>query len=181
MVSAIFLDRDGVIIENRDHYVRSWQDVEFLPGALPALARARGSSYKFVMVTNQSAVGRGILTHSLAAAINDQVLFEIERCGGRIDAAYICPHAPRDNCECRKPKPGLLLQAARELHIDLASSVMIGDAVTDLQAGQAAGVGQRILVLTGRGTRQARLPGAQLLEPFTEYPDLAAALASLIT
>ena len=177
MFPAVFLDRDGVIIENVPIYVRSWADVEFLPGSLEALARLAAGPYKVVMVTNQSAVGRGILSLAQAEAINACILEIIRQAGGRVDGAYICPHGPQDACDCRKPLPGLLLKAAAELDIDLGRSIMIGDALTDLQAGQAAGVMRSFLVLTGRGLEQAALPGAAQLASGGVYPDLAAVLA----
>ncbi len=165
--AALFLDRDGVIIENRSDYVRSWQDVAFCPGSLAALAEIARSPYQIVMVTNQSAVGRGIISLPDAEQLNRRILGVIEESGGRIDAVYMCPHAPWEGCDCRKPKPGMLLQAAAQLSIDLGSSIMIGDVLEDLQAGQAAGVGRRILVLTGRGKSQlAQAAGAQDLGHF---------------
>jgi D-glycero-D-manno-heptose 1,7-bisphosphate phosphatase len=168
---AIFLDRDGVIIENRDEYVLAWEDVTFIPSALPALAKLAASDYAVVVVTNQAAVGRGLLSRADAHMINNRIQAEVVHSGGRLDRVYMCPHHPDEDCECRKPKPGLLLQAARELNIDLTQSWMIGDALTDLQAGQAAGVSNSLLVLTGRGAAQKaahQLDGG--------YPDLQAAV-----
>lgn len=180
MHPAIFLDRDGVIIENRRNYVRSWADVEFLPRALAALAKMRSSPYKIVIATNQSAIGRGIISNHLALEINRRVVDEIEKCGGRIDAVFMCPHSPQDECDCRKPKPGLLFQAAEALSLDLSRSVMIGDALSDLMAGQAAGVCRAILLRTGRGEQQARLAKSRSLPPFLIYDTLADALSSLM-
>jgi D-glycero-D-manno-heptose 1,7-bisphosphate phosphatase len=179
MHPAVFLDRDGVIIENRASYVLSWADVSFIPLAREALAAASASPYRFVIVTNQSAVGRGLLSYSEAVEINNGVIRELVRYGGRIDGAYICPHTPQDHCGCRKPGPGLLLQASQELSLDLSRSVMIGDALSDLQAGQSAGVSRTILLKTGRGAEQARLPLASTLGPFEIFPGLADALAAL--
>lgn len=179
---ALFLDRDGVIIENRANYVRAWSDVEIYPQALRALARIRAVPHKIILVTNQSAVGRGIITLEQARLINEQLLEVIRRENGRVDAVYMCPHAPADQCTCRKPKPGLLLQAAHNHHIDLTQSIMIGDAVTDLQAGQAAGCRQLIMLRTGRGQTQANLPAFQQLpQPPTPrvYDTLAAAFLAL--
>ncbi len=176
---AIFLDRDGVIIENCSNYVRSWADVEIFPQALAALAAVRHSDYRIVLVTNQSAVGRGHISRETAEAINDRLLAVIRDAGGRVDAVYMCPHGPDDGCDCRKPLPGLLLRAADELDIDLARSVMIGDALTDIRAGQAAGARQSILLRTGRGRDQERLPAADGLPPFPVFDTLADALASL--
>lgn len=177
---AIFLDRDGVIIENRANYVRSWADVAIFEPAVAALARIRHAPYKIIIVTNQSAVGRGIISLETAWSIQDRLVQEIERRNGRVDATYLCPHAPSDNCSCRKPQPGLLLQAAAEHQIDLSQSIMIGDALTDLAAGQAARVAQTILLRTGRGSDQAQLPQATQFNPLRVYDTLGDALNSFI-
>jgi len=132
------LDRDGVIIENRTDYVKSWEEVHFLPGAFEALRRLSRSDYVLVLVTNQSAVGRGIVTLDKTMEINERVVAEIKTKGGRVDASYICPHHPDEGCDCRKPAPGMLLRAAEELKLDLARSYAVGDAVSDIQAARAA-------------------------------------------
>src|SRR5512135_422969 len=104
MFPAVFLDRDGVIIENLDHYVRTWEDVIFMEGSLEALRKLSGSSYKIIIVTNQSVVGRGIIPLSAAEGINRKLVDEIKRAGARVDDLFMCPHAPEDACSCRKPK-----------------------------------------------------------------------------
>ncbi len=175
---ALFLDRDGVIIENRDNYVLSWADVEFLPGALEALASLRDAPYRIVIVTNQSPIGRGLVARRRLTR-SERVIAQIEAAGGRIDAAYICPHAPEDACRCRKPQPGMLRRAAADLDIDLNRSIMVGDALTDVGAGQGAGVAEAILVRTGRGRRQETLPAAATMPPFRIYESLAAVVAAL--
>lgn len=177
---ALFLDRDGVIIENRASYVRAWEDVEFFSQALTALARIRHTPYKIIVVTNQSPVGRGILTLDHVLSLNERILQEVREANGRIDAAYICPDAPGSNSRCRKPRPGMLLQAAVEHNLDLTRSIMVGDALTDVQAGRAAGVQHAVMVLTGRGAAQASLPAAADLAPLPTYTDLTAALLDLI-
>lgn len=170
MRPGIFLDRDGVIIENRSDYVRSWEDVAFIPGALDALAEMARTEYAVIIVTNQAGVGRGLIPAAVAHSINESICDEIVRASGRVDGLYICPHTKDDNCDCRKPKPGMLLQAAREHDLDLSRSWMIGDALTDLQAGEAAGA-RPLLVLTGRGEEQKTLHGlegfASLAEAWT--------------
>ncbi len=176
---ALFLDRDGVIIENRDNYVLSWADVDFLPGALEALASLRDAPWRIVIVTNQSPIGRGLVARETIDAINERIIAQIEAAGGRIDAAYICPHAPEDGCDCRKPQPGMLQQAAADLDIDLGQSIMVGDALTDVGAGQCAGVAEAVLVRTGRGRRQEALPAAVTMPPFRTYESLAAVVAAL--
>jgi D-glycero-D-manno-heptose 1,7-bisphosphate phosphatase len=157
MYPAIFLDRDGVIIQNRESYVRSWKDVEFLPSSLQALKLLSQTAYKIAITTNQSAIGRGTITIEQAEAINQRIIKKITEAGGRVDGLFMCPHTPDDHCTCRKPLPGLILQAAKALSIDLPSSAMIGDALSDIQAGSAAGIETLILVKTGRGKEQLQL------------------------
>jgi D-glycero-D-manno-heptose 1,7-bisphosphate phosphatase len=176
MEAALFLDRDGVIIENRENYVRSCGDVAFLPAALAALRKAAASPYKIILVTNQSAIGRGIITMAQADTINHHIVGEIENAGGRVDAVFMCPHTPQDQCDCRKPRPGMLLQATEQFNLDLSHSFMIGDSLTDLLAGRAAGVRESIIVRTGRGAVQAALPEAHVLQPFLSFDSLYEAL-----
>ena len=180
MQPAIFIDRDGVIIENCDAYVRSWEDVTVLPGALEALSLAAACRWKLVIITNQAGIGKGLISLSSANEINRRLLEMIHNQAGRIDAVYLCPHTPDDYCSCRKPKPGLILQAARDLSIDLSQSVFIGDALTDIQAGQHAGLPRQILVKTGRGAEQSQLPLAKTIGQFEIYPDLLSAITALL-
>ena len=174
---AVFLDRDGVLIENKNDYVRSIGEAVPIWGAFEALARFRHQSpaYRVIVVTNQAGIGKGIITHATVAAIHAHLSAWARATGGGIDAFYVCPHRNDEPSLCRKPAPGMLLQAAREWSIDLARSVMIGDALTDVQAGLAAGA-RPILVRTGRGESEAvRLTSFGLTE-VTVVPDLAAAL-----
>jgi len=181
MNKAIFLDRDGVVIENVASYVRSWADVLIFPGALAALARLRNSLYKIVIVTNQSAVGRGIISLAEATSINDRLVRVIEEAGGRIDGLFMCPHAPQEHCDCRKPQPGLMLQAASALNLDLSRSILVGDALSDIQAGQNARICTNILVRTGRGAAQYALPAARTLPPFPVYDCLEDVVDALLS
>jgi D-glycero-D-manno-heptose 1,7-bisphosphate phosphatase len=160
---AIFIDRDGVIIHNLAQYVRSLNHVHPYPRSIAALASLRESPFKIVLVTNQAGVGKGLIPLETAVEINRCVVDAIEQAGGRVDGVYVCPHTPADHCACRKPQPGLLTRAAAELGIDLAASYMIGDAASDIAAGQRAGVKQAILVLTGRGREQRKLAEAPFL------------------
>ena len=175
MTPAIFLDRDGVINQNRADYVKSWAEVLFLPGAFEALRRLAQTPYRLVIITNQSAIGRGIITLQTADEINRRLVGQIEAHGGRVDGVYLCPHHPQAGCACRKPQPGMLLRAASELKLDLPRSYLIGDARSDLKAARAAGV-QGILVRTGRGTEAENSldPAERALWPV--LPDLSAAV-----
>ena len=176
MKPAIFLDRDGVLIENRPDYVKTWEEVEIYPGVLDSLAKASRSPYRFVIVTNQSGVGRGLIDLQDAEDINRKLVVEVQKAGGRIDAVSMCIHSPEQNCDCRKPRPGLILHGARLLGIDLEESMMIGDALSDMEAGKAAGVGKLAMVRTGRGEEQLK---AIERTPLV-FEDLKDALESLL-
>lgn len=174
MSGAIFLDRDGVIIENRADYVKAWDEVVFVPGAFEAMRLLTQAGWPLIMVTNQSAVGRGIITAAFVDEVHGRMLAEIEAQGGKFAGVYFCPHHPEAGCDCRKPEPGMLRQAAQELAIDLTRSYMIGDALTDLEAAQAVGA-TGILVRTGRGEAQAALLAPEVAAQATIVSDLAAA------
>lgn len=177
MFRAIFLDRDGVLIENRSEYVREWSHVKIFPEAIKALSHLRG--YKIVIVTNQSAVGRGLISLETADEINKQLIEVIRENEGQIDGVFMCPHAPGDQCNCRKPNPGLLLQAAKELSLNLSQSWMIGDAWSDLLAGKAAGVRGVALLKTGRGNEQLSQPQPDSLVDYFVFNDLSEALTAI--
>lgn len=139
MLQAIFLDRDGVINRERADYVKTWEEMELLPGALSALRRLASLSAPIFVLTNQSAVGRGIVAEETVQEIHRRLREVVAAQGGRIDGFYVCPHRPEDGCDCRKPKPGLLLQAARQHHLHLEDCVFIGDSFTDYVAAQSVG------------------------------------------
>jgi len=148
---AIFLDRDGVINYNRSGYVKSWEEFAFLPGALEAIAQLAGSPFHVIVVTNQSAIGRGIISRKAVEVIHERMVREVAKAGGRIDAIVFCPHEPQRGCACRKPAPGMFQEAAARLAIDLPESVFIGDAQSDVLAARAAGC-RPVLVMSGRTT-----------------------------
>lgn len=157
---AVFLDRDGTLIEDVDYLVDASQ-VRLIPSAPTALRRLNQAGLPVVVVTNQSAVARGLATERDVAAVHDHLRALLAARGAHLDGIYYCPHHPeigeapyRRPCDCRKPLPGLLQQAARELNLDLAASVMIGDSLRDLEAGAAAGCGRLILVRTGHGAAE---------------------------
>jgi len=150
---AIFLDRDGVICENRSNHVKSWQEFRFLPGVKNSLLALSQLGLPLIVVTNQAIVSRGVVPASVIDDIHQRMMAEVTTCGGRIDRVIYCPHRPEDNCSCRKPKPGMLLQVAQEMNLDLPRSYFIGDAATDLMAARQVGC-RAFLVLTGRGFQQ---------------------------
>jgi len=147
---AVFLDRDGVINRERSDYVRTWEHFRFLPGVFQALRTLRCAGLPVFVVTNQSAIGRGLTTAATVFCIHQRMTAAIRECGGDVSAIYVCPHAPSDGCECRKPRPGLLLRAAEEHGLDLPSCYLLGDKLSDIEAGQAVGC-RCALVTTGLG------------------------------
>jgi D-glycero-D-manno-heptose 1,7-bisphosphate phosphatase len=175
---AIFLDRDGVICENRPDHVKSWDEFRFLPGAMLSLAALSRLGIPVVVVTNQALVGRGTVPASVVDGIHQRMVAEVEASGGRIDRVVYCPHSPEDHCACRKPEPGMLLQVAREMGIDLSQSYLVGDAASDLMAGQQVGC-QLFLVLSGRGLQQL-LPAFHAVNDFTITRNLEGAAARII-
>jgi D-glycero-D-manno-heptose 1,7-bisphosphate phosphatase len=164
-IRAIFLDRDGVICENRPDHVKSWSEFRFLPGAKNGLAALGRLGMPIIVVTNQAVIDREMVPASVVDDIHRRMVAEVAACGGRIDRVVYCPHRPEDRCTCRKPEPGMLLQVADEMDIDLSQSYLIGDAATDLIAGQLAGC-RTFLVLTGRGLQQL-LPAFRSVDRFT--------------
>jgi D-glycero-D-manno-heptose 1,7-bisphosphate phosphatase len=150
------MDRDGTICDEVG-YVNHVSRSRLLPNSLEAVRLVNGAGYLAIVATNQSGVARGLFDAALVEQVHRQLAGWVEAGGGRLDAIYYCPHHPREGqppyraeCDCRKPRPGMLERAAREHGIDLASSWMIGDGLVDLEAGVAAGVGV-VHVLTGYG------------------------------
>jgi len=169
MNPAIFLDRDGVINHNRADHVKSWEEFEFLPGAMDALRRLSRLDRPIIVVTNQAVIGRGQVLPETVDDIHARMRSAVRRAGGRVDDILVCSHRPEDHCACRKPLPGLIFQAAERWGLDLGRSYLVGDALTDVMAARAAGCAP-ILVKTGRGEKQlAQLDAAA----FEHLPVLA--------
>jgi D-glycero-D-manno-heptose 1,7-bisphosphate phosphatase len=178
-MQAVFLDRDGVINENRTEHVKSWAEFRFLPGAPQAIARLSQVGVRVFVITNQAIINRGIVSPRTVDAINRRMVREIEAAEGRIEMVAYCPHRPEERCGCRKPQPGLLLQVARRYGVNLRDAVLIGDALTDIEAGQTVGC-RTVLVLTGRGREQLAKATATQVNGFAVVPDLSAAVAMLL-
>ncbi len=155
MSRAVFLDRDGTIIEEKNYLCRVDQ-VEIIPGAGAALARMYRAGLKLFIVSNQSGVGRGYFTLAEVERVNQYLLSELERDGAHFEAIYIAPEAPNTPSRGRKPSPQFLLDARDDSGVDLAQSYMIGDKLIDLECGWNAGVKECLLVRTGYGAELER-------------------------
>jgi D-glycero-D-manno-heptose 1,7-bisphosphate phosphatase len=175
-MKLIILDRDGVINVDSEQFIKSPDEWKPIPGALEAIARLNQWGWRVVVASNQSGVGRGLFGMDTLNAINDKMVRSLAQVGGRLDAIFFCPHAADSTCDCRKPKPGMLLQIGERFNVDLAGVPVVGDSLRDLQAAVAAGA-KPYLVLTGKGetTRASPdLPAGTLI-----YPDLDAVAVDL--
>ena len=146
--AAVFLDRDGTLIVDRG-YLDNTQEIELLPGVGPALARIQATGLMLVVVTNQSGIGRGYFPRSMVREQHRVLSGKLREFGVTLDAVAVCPHHPQENCDCRKPRPGMLVRTAQTNGIDLASSYMIGDKSSDIEAGRAAGC-RTVLLQSGQ-------------------------------
>ena len=138
-MKLIILDRDGVINQDSDLFIKSVAEWRPIPGSAEAIARLNHAGYRVVVATNQSGISRGLFDTATLNLMHDKMHKLVAQAGGRIDAVFYCPHKNDDHCACRKPAPGLLLEAAREYDIDLKGSYMVGDRWRDVEAGQRAG------------------------------------------
>ena len=151
MNKAVFLDRDGTVIEHV-HYLSDPAKVAIVPGGVEALKKLKNHGYLLVVVSNQSLVGRGYGTAEDVEAVNARMCELLAESGVTIDSVKYCPHLPDAECPNRKPNPGMLLEAAKEFDIDLSQSVMIGDNITDVEAGENAGCSLNVLLGAAKGT-----------------------------
>jgi D-glycero-D-manno-heptose 1,7-bisphosphate phosphatase len=178
---VVFLDRDGVINYDSEDYVRSWAEYRFLPGSLDALAALTAAQYRLIVITNQSIIGRGMVSLEKLEDIHRRMLAAVAAAGGRIDDIFFCPHRPDEDCACRKPRPGLILQAGQRHRIDLATAIMIGDNAKDIVCGRNAGCGATILVRTGCGAAAEKELAAAGIEPTAVAADLFDAAGMILS
>jgi D-glycero-D-manno-heptose 1,7-bisphosphate phosphatase len=170
-MKLVILDRDGTINHDSDQYIKSTSEWRPIDGSLEAIARLTQADYRIAVATNQSGIARGLFDTTTLIAIHDTLQRALGQVGGRVDGFFFCPHAADSACECRKPKPGMLLEIARRFNVSLDGVYMVGDALRDLQAAAAAGA-KPVLVLTGKGKKTEKdgdLPPGTLV-----FPDLAA-------
>jgi D-glycero-D-manno-heptose 1,7-bisphosphate phosphatase len=176
----IFLDRDGVINRDSSEYIKSWAEFQFLPRSIEALRVLKQHRFKVFVVTNQSAVGRGLITRGELLQMHAKMMTEIEAGGGLIQDIFFCPHLPQDRCGCRKPEPGLILAAHRKYSLALSQAYLVGDSAEDIECASRANCGNAILVKTGNSSQAERSLAAINLAPAHIAPDLFAAVTWII-
>jgi D-glycero-D-manno-heptose 1,7-bisphosphate phosphatase len=169
-MALIILDRDGVINEDSDDYIKSPDEWIPIAGSLEAITKLSKNGYQVVIATNQSGIGRKLFTIEALNAIHEKMNTQLAEVGGVIDAIFFCPHLPKDDCTCRKPKPGLYNDISDRLRIALNKVYCVGDKMTDIKAIQSAG-GKPILVRTGKG--QAEIDEGLVPDGIPIYDDLA--------
>lgn len=168
--TTVFLDRDGVINEDSDAYIKCREEFRPIPGSLEAIARLTRNGVRVIVITNQSAINRGMIPLAELETIHRDLCDAVSALGGRITDIFFCPHRPDEGCDCRKPRPGLILAARQRHGIDLSRSVMVGDSARDILAGKAAGCGLTVLIRSG-----CAASAIQSLEAVGQRPDHVAA------
>ncbi|HMO48203.1 MAG TPA: D-glycero-beta-D-manno-heptose 1,7-bisphosphate 7-phosphatase [Rubrivivax sp.] len=158
ILKLIIVGRDGILNEFHEDHIKAPEEWIAVPGALEALARLHHAGWHVVVATNQSGIGTGMIDMASVNAVHAHMLRSLQAVGGRIDAVFFCPHTPEDNCDCRKPQPGLMLDIARRYGADLRQVPMVCDTLRDLQAAQAAGCEPHLV----RSGRAAELGAAQV-------------------
>jgi D-glycero-D-manno-heptose 1,7-bisphosphate phosphatase len=180
LAKVVFVDRDGVINRDAPDYILSWAQFEFLPGSRRALARLKRAGFTTIVITNQSAVGRGMIRPAALDDLHARMCAAVREAGGEIRDIFYCPHHPEDDCTCRKPRPGLIWAAQKRHAIDLAGACMVGDSARDIAAARAAGVGLAVLVRTGNGAAAEKALSERQDRPQHVAADLAAAVDWII-
>jgi D-glycero-D-manno-heptose 1,7-bisphosphate phosphatase len=176
-MKLIILDRDGVINRDSDDFIKSPDEWIALPGSLEAIARLNQAGYKVAVATNQSGIARGLFTVLTLNAIHQKLHTSAQQIGAHVDAIFFCPHASVDNCDCRKPKPGMVRAIGKRFETGLKGVTIVGDSLRDLQSGYVLGC-TPYLVLTGKGQKTREKGG---LPPGTQvFADLAAVTDHLL-
>lgn len=169
-MDLIVLDRDGVINEDSDDFIKSPEEWHAIPGSIQAIARLNQAGYRVIVATNQSGIGRGLFDIETLGSIHEKMCLQLEEVGGSIESIFYCPHTPEDDCDCRKPKPGLLLDIEHRLGKKLEGVYAVGDSLRDLHAAQSVGA-IPILVKTGKGLRTLKQDD-KILSNVLQFDDL---------
>ncbi len=175
----VILDRDGVINEDSDHYIKTPDEWRPIPGSLEAIARLTHAGIQVVVATNQSGIARGLFNVDMLGRIHNRMLDEVHHRGGEIEAIFFCPHGPKDDCGCRKPLPGLFHDIAARFKTSLNGTYAVGDSLRDIEAARAVQA-LPVLVRSGKGARTIAQGGAGL-DGVPIYDDLAAFCEALLS
>ncbi len=165
MNKVIFLDRDGVINQESLEYIKTRAEFKFIPGSLKAICRLSQEGFNIIIITNQSVIGRKMVTPEGLLQIHAKLKYQVKKGGGCIKDIFYCPHLPQDQCNCRKPEPGLIFQAKKKYNINLSRAIMVGDSAKDIQCALNAGCGATILVQTGNGKKALKELAANDISP----------------
>ena len=177
---VVFLDRDGVINLDRSDYIKSWSEFNFISRSIEAINVLTLKGFHAIVITNQSVINRNMVSDKGLEYILAMMKNEVRSGGGLINDIFFCPHIPEDNCNCRKPKPGLILQAKRKYDIDLADAVMIGDSAKDIECARNAGCGKAVLVKTGNGAKAEKALAEKKIYPDNIAQDLYEAVQWIV-
>ncbi len=181
MQNVVFLDRDGVINHDSSDYIKSWSEFEFLPGSLEALKQLTLNGFSVIIITNQSAIHRKMISKGDLDVIHDMMKKTVQSNGGEIKDIFYCPHIPQNKCDCRKPKPGLIYRAKKRYRINLEASIMVGDSAKDIECARNAGCGSAILVKTGNGVMAEKILKEKMIHPDVIVRDLLEAVSWIVT
>jgi len=170
--NIVFIDRDGVINRDSPDYIKSWAEFKFIPGSIDAIKLLTLNGFVVILITNQSVINRNMVSLDGLEYIHSMMKSAVNSGGGEIKDIFYCPHIPEDRCDCRKPETGLIRRAQKTYHIDLASSVMVGDSVKDIMCASNAGCSKSILVKTGKGVDSEKILAQKKLFPDHVAEDL---------
>jgi D-glycero-D-manno-heptose 1,7-bisphosphate phosphatase len=179
--NVVFLDRDGVINRDSPDYIKSWSEFEFLPGSLEAIKLLTLNGFATIVITNQSVINRKMVSGKKLEYIHAMMKKVVTSNGGQITDIFYCPHVPEERCNCRKPKPGLILRAKQKYGIHISTSVMVGDSAKDIECARNAGCGHAVLVKTGNGSEAEKILKKKEITPDFIARDLLEAVGWIIT
>ncbi len=178
-MKVIVLDRDGVINHDSDDYIKSAEEWRPLDGSLDAIARLKHSGYTVVVASNQSGLARGYFDIEALSAMHGKMDGMLAEIGARIDAVFYCPHGPEDGCDCRKPKPGMLLEIGQRFNVSLEDVIFIGDSISDIKAAYSAHA-KAMLVRTGKGAKAEKILQTECKDSVPVFDDLASAVTAIL-
>jgi len=178
-MKLIVLDRDGVINHDSDDYIKSQDEWQPIDGSLEAIARLNHAGYIVAIASNQSGLARGYFDIEVLTAMHKKMDELLAKIGGRIDAVFYCPHGPDDACQCRKPKPGMLLDIGQRFNVPLKQVIFVGDSIADINTANNAHA-KAVLVRTGKGIKAEKILQAENKSSIPVYDDLASAVTAIL-